>query len=114
MQISAQGRVKDHQDVAEEVGGGSWYYPPLAMAMAEAGLEEIGVYVTRRQNTVARYIATRSIQDLCERYVRRPGVWVSWRWWEQDGLDMEGAKERAAAESDEEKGTSQEETKGRE
>ena len=24
---------------------------------------------------------------------------MSWRWWEQEGLDLEGVKERAAAES---------------
>ena len=51
----------------------------------------------RRQNTVAQYIATRPILDLCERSVLRPGVRVSWRWWEQDGLDLEGVKKRAAA-----------------
>ena len=70
--------------------------------MVEAGLEGIGTYVTRRQNTVAQYIVTRPILDLCERSARRPGTWVSWRWWEQDGLYLEGAKKRAAAESDKE------------
>ena len=69
----------------------------------------------------AQYIATRPILDLCERSVRRPGVLVSQRWWEQDGLDLEGAKKRAeaAAESDgeeaicEEEGMSLETTTGR-
>ena len=40
------------------LGGESWDYPPLAVVMAEAGLEEIGNYVTRNQNTVAQYIVT--------------------------------------------------------
>ena len=85
--------------------------------MEEAGFEEIRVYITRRQNTAAQYIATRPILDLCERFVWRPGAWVSQRWWEQEGIDLEGAKERAVAESDgeEEKygeGAAQEETPG--
>ena len=40
------------------LGGGIWDYPPLAAAMTEAGFEDIGTYVTRRQKTVAQYIAT--------------------------------------------------------
>ena len=44
--------------------------------MEEAGFEEIGVYVTRRQNTFAQYIMTQPILDLCEKYVRRTGAWV--------------------------------------
>ena len=68
--------------------------------MAEAGFEDIGTYVMRRQNTVTQYIMTRPILDLCDWSARRPGVWVSWRWWEQDGLDLKREKERAAAKSD--------------
>ena len=101
-------------------GGGSCYYPPLATAMAESGFEETGTYVSRRKNTVAHYIATRLIMDLCEQSARRPGVWVSRRWWEQDVLGLEGGKEKALAELDgeeaqsEEEGLAQEETTGRE
>ena len=62
-------------------GGGSWEYPSLEEAMLEAGFEGIGTYITRRQNTVAQYIATGPILDLCERSARRTGERVSWRWW---------------------------------
>ena len=55
-------------------GEGSWEYPLLAVEMAGAGFEEIGVYVTRRQNTIAQYIETRPIMDPCEKYVWRPGA----------------------------------------
>ena len=90
--------------------------------MAEAGFEGIGTYITRRQNMVAQYIATWPIMDLCERSAWRPGARVSWRWWDQDGLNLEGAKKRAevAAESDgeemivEEEGMPLETTTGRE
>ena len=34
-------------------GEGSWEYHQLTAAIAEAGFEEIGVYVTRRKNSVA-------------------------------------------------------------
>ena len=32
--------------------------------------------------------------DLCDRATHRPGVRVSWRWWEHTGIDLEGAKKR--------------------
>ena len=48
----------------------------------------------RRQNTVAQYIVTRPILYLCEWSIWRPGVRVSWRWWEQAGIELEGTKKR--------------------
>ena len=48
-------------------GDGQCTYPPLKEAMREAGLEGIWKAITRRQNTVAQYIVTRPIMDLCER-----------------------------------------------
>ena len=60
--------------------------------MQEAGFEGIRKATTRRQNTVAQYIATRPIMDLCERGTQRPGERVSWRWWEQEGVEPETAK----------------------
>ena len=35
--------------------------------------------------------------DLCERSNRRLGARVSWKWWEQAGIELEGAKKRASA-----------------
>ena len=80
-------------------GEDSWEYLPLAEAMAETLFENIGVYVTRSQNTVAQYIVTQPILDLSERSDHRTGAWVSWHWWEQEIMDLEGVKERVAAES---------------
>ena len=37
----------------------------------------------------------RPIMDLCEETVQMAGAWVANRWWEQEGLNLEG--ERAAA-----------------
>ena len=60
------------------MGEEGWECPPLVSALEDSGLEEIGVYITRRHNMVAQYIAMRLILDLCERSVWRPGSWVSW------------------------------------
>ena len=69
---------------------GRLYYLPLAESLREAGMEGIRKSITWRQNTVAQYIATRPILDLCKRATRRPGARVSRRWWEQAGIDLEG------------------------
>ena len=47
-------------------------------------------YIFRFQNTVAHFIANRTIVDMCLAAERRPGSRVAKRWWEQDGLDLEG------------------------
>ena len=46
--------------------GGKWHYPSLEGPMKEAGLTDIQTSIERRQNTVAQYIATRPLLDLCE------------------------------------------------
>ena len=61
---------------------GRWFYPPTEDAMAEAGLQEVETYVSCRQNTVAQYIATRPITDLCMVAKQSPGQRVEMRWWE--------------------------------
>ena len=43
---------------------GGWDYSPLAAAMEEEGFEEIGVYILKRQNTIAQYIAKIPILDI--------------------------------------------------
>ena len=57
----------------------TWYYPSLAGAMKEVGIVRIRTSILRRQNTVAQFIVTRPILDLCEKTTRRPGAWVAWR-----------------------------------
>ena len=60
--------------------------------MKEAGLTDIRTSILRRQNTVAQYIATRPLLDLCEGARAREGEKVPLRWWEQAGIDWEKAK----------------------
>ena len=63
--------------------------------MAEAGLQEVKTYVSCHQITVAQFIVTRPIIDLCLVVVWRTGSRVSNWWWEQDGLDLEGMQMEA-------------------
>ena len=44
---------------------GTWVQPLLAESMTEADLHEVDTYLSHFQNTVARYIETRRIMDLC-------------------------------------------------
>ena len=55
-----------------------------------------GTSITRRQNPVAKYIATQPILDLCEQATWRPGARVSRRWWYQVGIELEGLQKHAA------------------
>ena len=66
--------------------------------MGESGFTGIKKSITRRQNTVAKYNATQPILDLYDISARRLGVRVSRWWWEQAGIDLEGAKKRAKEE----------------
>ena len=61
--------------------------------MRAVGLEEIGSYISGRQKTVAKYIATRPILDLCLDTERRPLLWTPEKWWEQEGLVFLGRPE---------------------
>ena len=65
--------------------------------MKEAGIFRIRTSILRRQNTVAQFIATRPILDLCKKARQWPGARVSRRWWEQTEIDWKRAKERAEA-----------------
>ena len=64
--------------------------------MKEAGLTDVRTSIYRRQNTVAQYIDTQPILDLCEGATQRGGERVTMRWWEQMGIDWEKAKARGA------------------
>ena len=60
-------------------------------------MEEVEAYVQGRQNTSAQYIEMQPIIDLCEEELQRPWIRVSKSSWEQEGLDLVGVWEEAAA-----------------
>ena len=88
------------------------FYPSLEGAMEEAESQEIRTSITNRHNTVAQYIATRPLLDLCEGAKNIGGARVSRRWWDQKGIDWEKAKARGT-ETDSESETDTEEEEAR-
>ena len=60
---------------------GMWVYPPIGAALTMLVMEEIGVYIARRQNTVAKYIVNCPIMDLCLAADRNNGMRLPIRWW---------------------------------
>lgn len=80
---------------------GSWYYPPLAGALRDAGLAPISEYIARRQGTIAQYIALRPILEIVTREERQRGTSAPLCWWEQP-IDFEAARMAAAATANDE------------
>ena len=69
--------------------------------MQESGFKDMEEYVPNRQNTVAQYIATRPILDICEEMVQMPGTWAAKRWWDNEGLELTLARVVAATREEE-------------
>ena len=71
--------------------------------MAEAGPQDVETYVSLCQNTVAQFIATRPIMDLCLASEQRPWSRGINRWWDQDVLDV-GVMQMADQEAEQTEG----------
>ena len=54
-------------------------------------------YTLHHQNTIAQYIATCPILELCLEAEQRPGFWVARRWWEHGVLELKGVRAAASA-----------------
>ena len=65
-QLHAQGRAQDHEDTAAERVRWEIVLPLSGGGHKGRGFKEIRKSITNRQKTVAQYIATRPILDLCE------------------------------------------------
>ena len=65
-------------------------YTSEAATSKEAGLLMMGYYISRRQNTVAQYITTISLLELCKGLQRALGALVGIWWWEQVVIGLEG------------------------
>ena len=80
--------------------------------MKEAGFTYIRTSINNRQNTVAKYIATRPLLDLCEGTNQIGGSRMAMRWWDQKWIGWEKAKARGEeTESESETDTEEEETR---
>ena len=51
---------------------GTWVYARIGVVLSTVGVEDIWLYIDRLQNTVAQYIAARTIVDLCLAAQRKP------------------------------------------
>jgi hypothetical protein len=87
-----------HKRVARRLSGktpylcqttGEWIYPPIDKALEEVGLWPIEKYIEKRQNTVADYVATRPIFELCTEAAWQSGSATSRRWWDQVSRNLE-------------------------
>ena len=74
--------------------------------MKEAGLTDVGKSIANRQNTVAQYIETRPLLDLCEEARVIEGTRVPLKWWNQKGIEWGAAKARGEEEGGETDSTS--------
>ena len=62
--------------------------PPLEDDLREAGMEETTANITRRQNMVAQYIATRPILELCLEAAAHPGARVEKLWQKKEEMSL--------------------------
>ena len=89
---------------------GTWVYTPIGAALEMVGLEDTGVYIACLQNTVAQYIVTHTIMDLCLAAEQKLGMRLSMRWSEQPTLNILGIRAgHASAEGGEDTGTGESE-----
>ena len=51
------------------------------------GLHPIGVYIKRRQMTIAERMACRTVYVFCAEAERIPGTLRMMRWWDQDAVN---------------------------
>ena len=64
--VSSQGGQANYREVCTAASGKKLGVPPISDINSGGGFEEVEAYVTRRQNTVAQYIVTRKILNLCK------------------------------------------------
>ena len=51
-------------------------YPPIGETLSTARMDEIRVYIAHLHNTVAQYIGTCNIMDLCLEAESKPGLYL--------------------------------------
>ena len=56
--------------------------------MMSVGLEEVETCVLHRQNTIAQYIATRPILEICLTVEQRPGARLTRQWWDKAKINF--------------------------
>ena len=67
--------------------GGECKYPAVEEAMESTGIHPIGVYIKRRQETMAERLACRPLYELYTEAERILGTSRMVRWWDQDTVN---------------------------
>ena len=78
----------------------TWAYPRTEDVLEECGLHSIAHYIEVRRQTVARYIVDRPIFTFCMEQGRRRGTSACRQWWWEQPMDLDLARDEAAASSD--------------
>ena len=91
---------------------GTWVYTPIGVALSMVGLENIRVYIACLHNTVAQYIATHAITELCLVAEWKPELHIYMQWWEHTALYILGKAGHASEEEGGETGTEESEGNG--
>ena len=60
---------------------GTWFCPPTAEVLAEAGLRTIDEYIQKRRDTIRAGVVTRPIYQECRRSAALPGQSRKVVWW---------------------------------
>ena len=84
----------DYKEESVERVGWEMVLPLTGGSHAGIRVHRKGTSINRRHITVAQYIATRPLLELCEGATQRGGARVKMRWWDQQVIDWEKAKAR--------------------
>ena len=61
-----------------------WKYHPLLVATKATGIQSIMEYIRRLHATIAEKMACRPSYELCVQAIRRTGMSLMVRWWDQN------------------------------
>ena len=75
-------------------GNRKWEYTSAEAERSESGFEMMETHIWKIHNTIAQYIATRSLMDLCEATETNQVVWVGMLWWEHAVIALAGSREK--------------------
>ncbi len=73
--------VQEHQ--LRQGANHVWTYPRLADVLEECGMQRIAEYIRKRRDTIAVYVATWPILEVCRVGKRQRGLMPRQWWWEQ-------------------------------
>jgi hypothetical protein len=89
--VKAAWRMAAVNKPRKDAATGTWTYPVTEEVLEEVGLYSMEHYIRVRRDSIAQYIATRPILELCRGAERRRGSSPRHFWWEQP-MSLVGAR----------------------